>query len=740
MMKKEKGKTKSEKVRMSLLFTFSLLIFTSLVARAATGVARAGEPGGTLGVESSEPDAEVSIGKVSVGTDCTSATIPVTVRVINYGETARKARLVMTLTPVGGGMDIRWESDELSGFGEHNINAYFTKLVSGTEYCVKARVVMVGTNENAGVCEGSFVAESPFAVRNVTSRQRYPWNGFVDIACDLTGVGLVKLSATVLTNGAELCEAQTFIGETTFDLDAAGGVTNGVRLLWNAAADLPAGFRTQDVQVKVMAEKYTPPSAKARIAALSSVAGAQTVTVSEAYFYPAKADIAPKDANRSHYRAYIIESADDGDAVLAHAKEKGMSGIDSEKKVMLVSDKLAWQDVISEYQASSIANPGIFSPAAFDLTDNAYLVVFYHTDGVASEVCVLGADSYDLEIKGELVFDADDFDPDEYNSGWQAMPPPPPPADPLSNVFALDLVVGDRVAQEPAETIVVNPAWGNAKTATVSIDGESSPRTYTSASNDLWETAALEPGRYAMTLEAGEDNGSAAFWKTGEGWVVFDSLSITADVTFEAGKTYLFFGTNTVSGKTLTVEDGAKFAYDESAPAGFLGGTVAELPKRYMKVVEGNLYRIVEMLKGSEDNPWIVGAGVEAWTNGTDKLVINGAGEVALMPWTEFADGITKLVKDEGVTGLEGVVATLPNLTTVNGLTLGDFSVAALGVVKAAGVSAIEVKNGEAKLDVVVSRSDELGESADWKPVSTNEVTVPAPGEQGFFIVAPQGK
>ena len=411
-----------------------------------------------------------------------------------------------------------------------------------------------------------------------------------------------------------------------------------------------------------------------------------------------------------------------------------MGGIDSEKKAMLVNEKLGWQYAIEEYGVTPY-DTGAFSPASFDLSGNAYLVVFYHTDGVASEVRVLGADPEMLE-EDKLYFNADWFLSEGYNSDWQAMPPPPPPDEPLSNVFALDLVVGDRVAQVE-EPLVVDPSWGNAKTATVAIDGESSPRTYTSASNDTWETAALEPGRYAMTLEAGEDNETAAFWKTGEGWVVLDSLSITADVTFEAGKTYLFFGTNTVSGTTLTVEDGAKFAYDESAPAGFLGGTVAELPKRYMKVVEGNLYRILEKLKGSEDNPWIVGAGVEAWTNGTDKLVVTGAGEVALMPWTEFADGITRLVKAEGVTGLEGVVATLPNLTTVNGLTLEDFSTAALGVVKAAGFSAIEVKNGEAKLGVVVSRSADLGESADWKPVSTNEVTVPAPGEQGFFIVAP---
>lgn len=56
---------------------------------------------------------------------------------------------------------------------------------------------------------------------------------------------------------------------------------------------------------------------------------------------------------------------------------------------------------------------------------------------------------------------------------------------------------------------------------------------------------------------------------------------------------------------------------------------------------------------------------------------------------------------------------------------------------KADNFSTIEVENGEAKLDVVVSRFAELGESADWKPVSTNEVVVPAPGEQGFFIVTP---
>ena len=43
------------------------------------------------------------------------------------------------------------------------------------------------------------------------------------------------------------------------------------------------------------------------------------------------------------------------------------------------------------------------------------------------------------------------------------------------------------------ETLVVDPAWGEAATATVQIDGESSARTYMCASNDTWETAALTP-------------------------------------------------------------------------------------------------------------------------------------------------------------------------------------------------------------------------------------------------------
>ena len=149
-----------------------------------------------------------------------------------------------------------------------------------------------------------------------------------------------------------------------------------------------------------------------------------------------------------------------------------------------------------------------------------------------------------------------------------------------------------------------------------------------------------------------------------------------------------------------------------------------------------------EYAPGSEQNPWKVGAEgheseVTAWTNGTGTLVVEGAGAVGSMPWAESASGITDLVKAKGVTGLETLVGSLPDVEYVNGLASGEFMQAALGFVKASGFSAIEVKDEQALLDVVIARSAALDESAEWTPVSTNSVVVPAPGEQGFFIVVP---
>ena len=151
-----------------------------------------------------------------------------------------------------------------------------------------------------------------------------------------------------------------------------------------------------------------------------------------------------------------------------------------------------------------------------------------------------------------------------------------------------------------------------------------------------------------------------------------------------------------------------------------------------------------QAVDGSKDTPWKVGttgheAEVKAWTNGVGGLTVEGSGAIGSMPWAENPAGIIELVKDRAVAGFSDIVNSLPDLATVNGLTLDELAVAGMvGAVKAGfSTIAVDPTTQVATLDVVIGRSDSLGEMAEWKPVSTNEVTVPAPGEQGFFIVVP---
>ena len=218
----------------------------------------------------------------------------------------------------------------------------------------------------------------------------------------------------------------------------------------------------------------------------------------------------------------------------------------------------------------------------------------------------------------------------------------------------LDLTVGDRVATN-VETIVVNPAWGEAASATVDFTFGGSTvetRTYDCKSNDTWETAALTPGRYTLALTAGATNEAAAFWKTGADWVVLDLPPYSTEgIEFQSDKTYLALGQYKFApDKTLTVLDGAKFEY--GAGTGFKGGKL-EAPRRYAKVDVGDgLYQIVEKIKGCADNPWEVGDDVEAYTNGTDNLVIVGAGIIADLSEipADVKGGIAAITVGDGVT------------------------------------------------------------------------------------------
>lgn len=77
-------------------------------------------------------------------------------------------------------------------------------------------------------------------VTDLTARQRYPWNGLVDISFALSECGYIAIAATNTATGAEVPvrtlrdKAGTAIGKYT---EFAPGM---VSLIWDAGADLPS--------------------------------------------------------------------------------------------------------------------------------------------------------------------------------------------------------------------------------------------------------------------------------------------------------------------------------------------------------------------------------------------------------------------------------------------------------------------------------------------------------------------
>ena len=102
---------------------------------------------------------------------------------------------------------------------------------------------------------------------------------------------------------------------------------------------------------------------------------------------------------------------------------------------------------------------------------------------------------------------------------------------------------------------------------------------------------------------------------------------------------------------------------------------------------------------------------------------------------------------------MKSPVATLPALTTVNGLSLDELAYMGLLGVAKAGFSAIAVDNGTAQLGVVVSTNGDLtavaevkekGEGEGWGKAKVEGaavvdgeaiLTIPAPAEKGFMIL-----
>ena len=218
--------------------------------------------------------------------------------------------------------------------------------------------------------------------------------------------------------------------------------------------------------------------------------------------------------------------------------------------------------------------------------------------------------------------------------------PPVPEASAESAAGSFDFKTGFRIAKD-AETLVVDPAWGEGVTKAEVKVNDVAFKSYAKATVDTWDTASLEPKRYELALngmgpddKTGNLNESAVFWKVGADWVVLDHENITTGYTFKCGTTYFVAGTNTVMHGSFNVEKNAKFVYADETSGFKVDGSGEDIPKMYAVVGERlEFFQMIEKIKGCEDNPWVVGTDgatpypleVTAWTNGTT-LVVEGMG------------------------------------------------------------------------------------------------------------------
>ena len=108
----------------------------------------------------------------------------------------------------------------------------------------------------------SAFADSP-TVSNVTAKQRYPWNGLVDITCQVTGVDgtddeLKFVVSVVNKDSGDVKKASHFwvVRDGVKSTNRTVQTNGDYRLLWDAGADLDAGlYSNMVVRVNCVAGK-----------------------------------------------------------------------------------------------------------------------------------------------------------------------------------------------------------------------------------------------------------------------------------------------------------------------------------------------------------------------------------------------------------------------------------------------------------------------------------------------------
>jgi len=108
------------------------------------------------------------------------------------------------------------------------------------------------------VAERRFDLAPPLAVTGAQARQRYPWNGLVDVDFTLEGDPVctyrVALVARDVDGGTNLAVRTVWEDRGAVTNDAVDLRPGVHRLVWNAAADLPEGFAADRVAIGVRAD------------------------------------------------------------------------------------------------------------------------------------------------------------------------------------------------------------------------------------------------------------------------------------------------------------------------------------------------------------------------------------------------------------------------------------------------------------------------------------------------------
>lgn len=117
----------------------------------------------------------------------------------------------------------------------------------------------------------AFAVSAAIAINDVSARQRWPWNGLVDVDFTISGAAVgevfaIDIDATA-ASGATLLSAKTYAVEPV----ASAGAN---RIVWDFGADYP-NFRANDLRISVTA---TPISSNKAIYMVIDLSGGATAT------------------------------------------------------------------------------------------------------------------------------------------------------------------------------------------------------------------------------------------------------------------------------------------------------------------------------------------------------------------------------------------------------------------------------------------------------------------------------